>query len=195
MLPGGTRDRIVRMAKVGFPVAALGLLLALLILPLSNATELSFLLSKDKAGLAGERMKIKMARYRGATLAGEPFEIAADSAVQQTSSVPVVVLQGLSAEIERADGLASVTAPAGLYYLETDLLEVSGPVEARGGNGYRLDGQRILVDITKAEVTSAQPVSGEMPIGSFTAQRFEADIRGRRVILDGGVTMRVRGKA
>jgi lipopolysaccharide export system protein LptC len=195
MMPGGPRDRAVRLARFGFPAAAGLLLAALVILPLSRATELSFLLSKDKAGIAGERMRIIAARYKGTTLAGEPFEIAAASAVQKTSTVPVVVLQELSARIERDDGPASVTAPAGLYHLDTDLLEVSGPVQARGGNGYRLDGQRILVDIAKAEVTSAQPVSGEMPIGSFAAGRFEADLRGRRILLDGGVSLRIRGRA
>lgn len=195
MLPGSRKDRVVKLARVGFPLAAFLLMALLLILPLSRVTELSFLLSKDKAGLAGERMRITAARYRGTTREGDPFEIAAASAVQQTSSVPVVLLEGLSARIERPDGPASVTAPAGRYYLEADLLEVSGPVAARGGNGYRLDGDEILVDIGKSEVSSARPVSGEMPIGAFAADRFEADIRGRRIVLEGGVRLKVRGRA
>ncbi len=189
--PGGSRDRVVAVAKVGFPLAAFLLLATLLLIPLNEVRELSFLLSKEAAGDASERLRVTRALYRGATAAGEPFEISAESAVQKTSDVPVVVLRGLAARIQRADGPATVTAPNGFYFLETGLLEVGGPIEIRSSAGYRVDGARLVIDLEANEVESALPVSGELPMGQFEAGGFEADLPGRRVVLTNGARIRL----
>ncbi len=190
-MPGGRRDRLVAAAKIGFPLAAFLLFAALVIMPLNEVRELSFLLSKDAAAEAGERLRVTRASYRGATAAGEPFEISAASAVQKSSDVPVVVLTGLAAQIARADGPATVTAPRGLYFLESGLIEVSGPIAVRSDAGYRVDSERLVVDIEANRVRSDLPVSGTLPMGRFEAGAFEADLPGKRVILTSGVRMRL----
>lgn len=192
MLPGSPRDRRMSVAKLVVPGAAILLMAGLLLWPLSNARELSFLLSKQGSGLASERMRITSASYRGVTAQGEPFEISAQSAVQKSSQVPIVMLSGLSARIEQADGPAVVTAPGGAYHLETSQLEVAGGIEATGAGGYRLDAERVLVDISRDKVTSESPVSGRLPMGDFSARRFEADLPGRRVVLEGAVKLRIQ---
>jgi lipopolysaccharide export system protein LptC len=189
--PGGSRDRVVKAARVGFPLAAFLLFAALVLIPLNEVRELSFLLSKDSAAEAGERLRVTRASYRGTTSAGEPFEISAASAVQKTSEVPVVVLKGLAARIERADGPVTVTAPGGLYFLETGLIEVGGPIEIRSSAGYRVDGEKLIVDLETNHVRSGLPVSGELPMGRFEAGGFEADLPGQRVVLTDGARMRL----
>lgn len=189
--PGGRRDRLVRAAKIGFPLAAFLLFAALVLIPLNEVRELSFLLSKESAGDAGERLRVTRASYRGTTTAGEAFEISAESAVQKTSDVPVVVLQGLAARIERADGPATVSAPRGAYFLEAGRLEVGGPIEVRSGAGYRVDSEMLVIDLDANHVESARPVSGELPMGRFEAGGFEADLAGRRVVLTNGARMRL----
>lgn len=177
------------------PGIAIALLAALLLWPLGNGRELSFLLSKEGSGLASERMRITAASYRGVTAAGEPFEIMADSAVQKSSQIPIVMLSGLSARIEQAAGPATVTAPGGAYHLETSQLEVSGGIEALGAGGYRLDAKEVLVDLAENRVSSTSPVSGRLPMGDFSAKRFEADLPGKRVVLEGAVKLRIQRAA
>ena len=191
MLPGGPRDAVVAAAKLALPIASLVLLAVLIALPLSATQEFSFLLSKDSAMKADERMRVTEATYRGETGSGEPFEIRAASGVQKSSAVPVVLLTELSAQIRRADGLSIVTAPQGEYLIERNQVLIQGPVMARSSSGYSLDGRRILVDIDSNRVTSTDPVSGTLPMGKFSAGSFEADIDGRRVILDERVSMRI----
>ena len=96
MLPGGPRDALVSAAKWVLPAASLALAAVLIVLPMLATQEFSFLLSKDSAARAGERMRMEEATYRGETARGEPFEIMAQSGVQKTSAVPVVVLTGIS---------------------------------------------------------------------------------------------------
>jgi lipopolysaccharide export system protein LptC len=191
MLPGSSRDMVVNAAKWVLPGATLALLAVLVALPLATTQEFSFLLSKDSAARAGERMRVQEASYRGETSRGEPFEIMARSGVQKTSAVPVVVLEGLSAEIRQATGPATVTAPRGEFFIEENRLLVSGPVVARSTSGYSLDADRIEVDINESRVSTDQPVSGQLPMGQFRANRFSADIEGRHVILSGGVSLRI----
>lgn len=191
MLPGGTRDAVIAVAKIALPVASLALLAVLIALPLSATQEFSFLLSKDSAMKAGERMRVTEATYRGETGAGEPFEIRAESGVQKTSAVPVVVLTNLSAQIARADGLSTVTAPQGEFLIDKNQVLIQGPVMARSASGYSIDGSRILVDIDANRITSTDPVSGLLPMGKFASGSFEADIEGRRVILEDRVSMRI----
>ncbi len=189
--PGGSRDRLVKVAKIGFPLAAFLLFAALVLVPLNEVRELSFLLSKDSAAEAGERLRVMQASYRGTTTAGEAFEISAASAVQKSSDVPVVRLRGLAARIERADGPATVTAPGGLYYLETGRIEVGGPIKVRSAAGYRVDGERLIIDLEANQVHSGLPVSGELQMGRFEAGGFEADLPGKRVVLTNGARMRL----
>ena len=191
MLPGGRRDAFVAAVKWGLPVASLLLLVLLLMLPLFANREFSFLLSKDSAGHAGERMRISEARYSGETQAGEPFEITAQSGVQRTSEVPVVVLTGLSARLQQKEGPATVTAPRGEYFINQNRLVVDGPVVARSSSGYSLDGKDIEVDIDKRQVSTSAPVSGSLPMGDFRADSFTADLRGDKVTMQGGVKLRI----
>ncbi len=191
MLPGGPRDLFIATAKWILPLASFVLLVVLVVLPLSARQEFSFLLSKDSAARAGERLRMEEATYRGETSRGEPFEITARSGVQKTSAVPVVVLSGLSARLEQQQGPATVTAPRGEFFIEESRLRVDGPVVARSASGYSLDGKAIDVDISANRVSTTQPVAGTLPMGIFSADSFTADIQGREVRLEGSVKLRI----
>ncbi|MCG2840013.1 LPS export ABC transporter periplasmic protein LptC [Sandaracinobacter sp. RS1-74] len=191
MLPGGPRDAFVAVAKWGFPVASTILFAILVVLPLSATQEFSFLLSKDSAAHAGERMRMQEATYRGETAKGESFEIVAQSGVQKTSAVPVVVMTGLSARLDQQQGPAIVTAPSGEFFIDQNRLLVNGPVEARSASGYSLDGHAIQVDMNSNRVSTQEPVSGTLPMGKFQANAFAADMEGRTVSMTGGVKLRI----
>lgn len=191
MLPGGVRDGFVRTAKWSLPVASAILLAILVALPLAGSREFSFMLSKDTAARSDERMQTKQAVYRGETASGDPFRISAESGVQKTSSVPVVILTGLSAEIVQKQGPAIVTAPRGEYFIDHNRIVVNGPITARSDSGYSLNGERIEVDINTRRVFSNQPVSGTLPIGEFQAQNFSADIMGHSIRMTDGVKLRL----
>ncbi|MFN7175621.1 MAG: LPS export ABC transporter periplasmic protein LptC [Thermaurantiacus sp.] len=191
MLPGSARDTWISVLRVALPAAAVMLFAVILWLPLTANQEFSFLLSKDTTAAAGERLLAQEARYRGETDNGEPFELRAERAVQQTSTVPVVMLTGLSARIERADGEARVTAPSGNYNLDTQMIGISGPVEVRSESGFSLDSAAIIVDLNRRTVTTDEAVTGAVPLGTFRADSFAADIEGRRVVMEGGVRLRM----
>jgi lipopolysaccharide export system protein LptC len=194
-LPGSSRDTIFGVLKWLLPAAAVLVLATIVILPLSKVQEFSFLLAKDKVAMAKERLRLDNAVYRGETARGEPFVISAAGAVQRSSAVPIVELRRLSARLQMADGPATVVAPAGRYFMETDRLQITGPVEMRSANGYSLDSATVDIDLNSRAVLTEAPVTGTLPIGTFRARRMRADIQGRRVVLEGGVHLRIFGRA
>jgi lipopolysaccharide export system protein LptC len=186
--PGSFHDYLVRLLKFGLP-AAIGVLLAYLALaPLAKGPEISFLLDKNKVGTAQEKMRIRSAQYRGQDNLGRPFMVSAGSAVQASSSEPVVQIQGMSAEILLEHGPARITGDRAVYNLETQTVTVAGPVRFQDSRGYRLNAGESTIDLRAQTLTTNQPMAMASPDG----RRVEAagavvDLNERRVMGRGGV--------
>jgi lipopolysaccharide export system protein LptC len=191
-LPGSRHERLMGTLKWLLPVLALLVLAIIVIWPLTKVSEFSFLLAKDNVGMAAERLRIDNAVYRGETQRGEAFVISAASAVQRSSAVPIVELSTLKATLAMAEGPAKVTAPSGRYFMDTDRLQVAGPVRLDSAAGYTLDSQTVDIDLNTRQVRSAEPVTGTLPIGSFSAGNFSGDIQGRQLVMAGGTHLRIK---
>jgi len=184
-LPGGRHDLLIRSLKIGLP-SAVGVLMAYLAMaPLSHNHEVSFLLDKKKVEMAHERMKVLAPRYSGVDSKGRPFVLTTTSAVQRTSKVPIVDIEGMSAQIQLDDGPAQLKADKGRYNLDSQKVDVAGPVVFTGPRGYRLATHDVTADLGEQTLSSQTPVDGTMPLGDFTAGQLKADLPARRVILTG----------
>jgi lipopolysaccharide export system protein LptC len=49
----------------------------------------------------------------------------------------------------------------------------------------------VAIALKTRTIASSGPVSGRMPLGSFTAGRIRADLPSRTVILDGGARLHI----
>ena len=219
--PGSFHDWLVGFLKIALP-AGVGILLAYLALaPLSKGREISFLLDKNKVEVAPERMRVEAARYRGQDSNGRPFLISTQSAVQATSNQPIVDIRQMSASILLNSGPARIVADAARYNLIAQQVNVNGPVQVTGSDGYRIlardvtidmnsqlvnavgpvqatapDGYRIaarnvLVDMNQRSLASRGRVDGSMRLGSFSADRMRANLPNRTVVLDGRARLHI----
>jgi lipopolysaccharide export system protein LptC len=187
--PGGLHDRLMRFLKIALP-AAVGLLLAYLLLsPLSKEKEISFLLDKNKVDTARERLKTQKAEYRGLDDKGRPFSIQAAQAVQAKSSVPVVDIGGMAARIQLEDGPATITADKARYNMDTQKVDVLGPILFTAKDGYRLETRDVALDLNKHTAVSGGGVQGQMRLGKFTADNMTVNLPDRRVVLQGRVRL------
>jgi lipopolysaccharide export system protein LptC len=48
-----------------------------------------------------------------------------------------------------------------------------------------------VVDIDERRMVNNRPISGTMPVGSFSAGRMQVDLRDRRVVLEGRARLRI----
>jgi lipopolysaccharide export system protein LptC len=218
--PGGRHDRLVRLLRVLLP-SIIGALLAILAFsPFSSTRELSFVLDKKQVNMAQERMRITKALYRGEDGKGRPFSLSAGSAVQKSSAEPVIKMSDLSGRIMMADGPASLLAGDGQYDMQKETVRVIGPMSLSAQNGYSLtasnvelgmqtqilrsvgkvsliaDGYQVAssnveVNLPGRRLQSFGPVSGSTKVGSFSANRLQADLNARTVTLSGGAHLRI----
>jgi len=183
--PGGTHDRVIQVLKLLLP-AATGVVLAFLgFSPLEEKQGFSFMLDKTKVEHAEERMRIQSAQYRGQDSRGRPFVLNARSALQQSSSVPVVDITDMRAQITLENGPAELLARQARYDMERDQVDVQGPILFTSADGYRLGTRDVTVDLRQRRMASRGPVAGRMPLGHFTAGRLEVDLPERRAVLSG----------
>ncbi len=189
--PGSSHDRNVRVARVALPAFVGALAAILAIAPLTQRAELSFVLSKDRVAMAKERLRVTEARYRGQDDKGQGFVLNAGSAVQATSREPVVQLGNLSAELSSATGTATITAPRARYNLDSEKLDVNGPLTYESADGYKLSMSNVGADLNTRQLSSASPVTGEMPLGRFSAGNIRADLGARTVTLGGRARLHI----
>ena len=190
-VPGSAHDRLVRLAKIALP-SAVGVLIAVLaVAPLGKHSDVSFILDKKKVETAQERMHVETARYVGADNKGQRFEITANRAVQRSSNVPVVDIWGMFAQLSLENGPLMIGANQGRYDLDTQKVAIDGPVRVAGPDGYRLETRDVLVDLKQRNLHSAGPVAGQMRLGQFQAGQLHADLGERKVVLDGGVRLKI----
>lgn len=190
-IPGGAHDRLVRWTKVALPMAV-GVLVAVLALaPLDRSGDISFILDKKKVDSAPERMRVESARYVGTDDKGQRFEIAANRAVQPTSEVPIVDIEGIFAELALVQGPLKLAAEAGRYNLDQQKMLIGGPIQIIGPDGYSLATRDVSVDFKARKLESAGPVSGRIALGPFEAGKLRADLGERSVTLDGGARLKI----
>ena len=189
--PGSAHDRLVRLSKVALPMAV-GVLVAVLALaPLSQKGDVSFILDKKKVDNAPERMRVEAARYVGTDDKGQRFTISAEHAIQRSSDVPIVDINGMFAQLSLAKGPLSIAANQGRYDLDSQKVAISGPVRVVGPDGYRLETRDVTVDMKQRKLTSAGPVSGQMRLGQFQAGQLQADLGARTVVLNDGARLKI----
>jgi lipopolysaccharide export system protein LptC len=189
--PGSRHDAVIRTTKYGLPVVIVALVILLAIAPFEKRGDVSFILDKNKVDEAKERMRVEQARYVGEDNKGQKFEIVADRAVQQSSNVPVVMVEGMRARLNLARGPLAIAALKGRYDLEQEQMLVDGPIRVVGPDGYRLATRDVRVDLDKRTMESRGPVSGATELGQFQAGRLHADLGERTVSLDHGVRLKI----
>lgn len=189
--PGSSHDKMVRFLGMFLP-AAIGVLVAFLALaPLLRNTEVSFLLDKNQVDIARERMRVTQALYRGQDSEGRPFSLEAGSAVQKSSRNPVVEMNDLAARILLKDGPGVLEAGRGNYNMDTEQVEVVGPVQFSSANGYRMVTRDVDIDLPKRSMVSRGEVTGRLPTGTFRADRLKANLAERTVTLEGRARLRM----
>ena len=190
-VPGSLHDRLVGWTKIALPSAAGALIAILMLAPLDQREDVSFILDKNKVDSAEERMRVEAARYVGSDNKGHRFEIRADRAIQRSSDIPLVDINGMSARVSLPAGPVAIAANRGRYDIDSHRIAIDGPVSVAGPDGYRLRTSDVLVDMKSRQLQSAGQVSGSMRLGTFEANRLRADMGERTVSLNGDVRWKI----
>ncbi len=189
--PGGTLDRFINLLKRTLPIVIAVLVIFLAVAPFTHTAEVSFVLDKNKVDMAGERMKVVEALYRGQDSKGRPFSLKAGSAVQKTSRDPIVNLNDLEGRMQLDTGGALVTAQRGVYNMDTEKVRIDGAVRFESADGYRMTTRDVDIALAERNLRSRGAVEGRIPAGTFRADHLNADLENHTVTLNGGARLRI----
>src|SRR3546814_15643073 len=96
--------------------------------------------------------------------------------------------------IQMRDGPAHIVAKSGLYDMESETVDVDGPVAVRAAGGYALNTRDVQNDLASRPAHSEGPVTGSRPLGTFSADRTDADIGERTVTIGSMARLHKVGK-
>ena len=75
-----------------------------------------------------------------------------NSAIQRSSEIPVVDLQGMFARLAMDQGPLMIVANQGRYNLDTQQIGINGPIRVAGGDGYRIATRDVHVDLKERKL-------------------------------------------
>lgn len=189
--PGGSHDRLVGILGRVLPMAVGVLAAFMVITPLSPRGEVSFLLDRNKVAMIDERLRVDNAMYRGKDNKGQPFSLTAGEAVQRSSTEGIVRMNDLVARILLPEGPAMLSAQGGAFDIAEDVVTVTGPLRLTAADGYNMVASGVAINLKTRRMVGSGGVSGEVPAGTFSANRIEADLPARTVSLDGNARIRM----
>lgn len=189
---GGFYSALVRLMRIGLPVAALGLVAALFLFyrPPGDGNELSYV----DVGKLASGLELKNPRFSGATSAGEPFQVIADRAVPDGPDPNEVELENVRGEILREDGRTTkLTAEAGTMALKSNTVVLTGDVTIVTSDGYEMRTEVLRGDAEAGKLATDGKVRGAGPAGEIIAGRMRAtDREGGVAWFEGGVEVTIR---
>jgi lipopolysaccharide export system protein LptC len=97
----------------------------------------------------------------------------------------------MSARLNQTQGPVLIVANQGRYNLDTQQVAIDGAVKVAGGDGFRLNTSDVTVDLKQRQLASKGPAVGAMRLGQFRANRIQADLGDHKVVMDGGVRLKI----
>jgi lipopolysaccharide export system protein LptC len=187
---GGRHSRRVGRLRFILPVTAVMMLLMVMAWPWLNGGYHGLIMPvfSQVMGEAVDPMRMLKPRYVGHTRKHEAYEVTASSAFLDPRNPNRIRLDQLIAIVERnpADDVR-LSADEGLYYRDRETLDLKGDLELRFGGRYTFKTSEASVFFARGEVVGAAPVTGEGPIGTLAADRFNIREGGDRLRFDGRV--------
>jgi len=179
--------RFVGVTKVLLPTIATAIIALIVVWPELSNQENRFRLGPARIDRSeAENLRMVNARFTGSDTSKRPFTITADAADQATAKSVVIALESPKADIELSNGAwVALTATAGTFNREKQVLELTGGVNLFHDSGYEFRTESAVFDLTAGDATGTEPVAGQGPFGQLQSTGFHIFNRGERVIFTG----------
>ncbi len=139
--------------------------------------------------VAGDLTMVKP-RLTGTDASGNPFVVTADAAVQDAPGSHRARLTNVEADLSlQSGGWLTVSAGEGRLDANTKKLVLSGAIAIYSDSGYELHTPSARVDLAHGIMAGDDTVTGQGPLGTIHADRFELDRNNKQVRLMGHVKM------
>jgi lipopolysaccharide export system protein LptC len=187
----GRHSLMVRMTRIGLPIAVVGSLTTLAAVTYYRPMQVFEKVPvSGKLAVQGSKITMELPRIVGFTRDKRSYELNAETAVQDIASPDIVELQNLRARLEMQDkDVVNVTANSGTYSTKADKVVLRDQVVVTSQQGYKAVLQEATIEMKKGNVVSEHPVNITLPNGWLKSNRMEIVDSGDLVRFDRGVTL------
>jgi len=183
-------SRFVGLMKRALPIAASVLIAAVLIYAFVPRQSDKITMVYQRLAHIENDLAMMKPKLTGTDEKGNPFLITADHAVQDARNPHRARLVNIEADIT-LDHHQWVNANAanGAFDMDAGSLILTGGISIFSDSGYEMHTARGHLDINRGHFDGPVAVSGQGPLGTFRADRFEIDHGTRKINLIGNVHM------
>lgn len=186
-------SHLVSMLKVGLVITIFLMVLALIIWPiLQDSRQKRFTFSFSDIEMDNTPLTPKMInpRLHGVDSQHQPYNILADEITQEDQDH--LRLTHLNADMTLSGNRwVSLLANEGFFTLSTKVLNLNGDVNIFFDDGFELRTNVITVNIPENAAYANQPVQGQGPPGTITANRMQVIEHGNIIRFEGDVTLTI----
>lgn len=187
------RSLLVKRLRIILPAVAVALILALFLNTRRGANDDAFL---EDFALEATPEELRMAnpRFAGVDDEGHPYDITADEALQAPGAREIVELVNPRAITTGIDSKTEVTANAGLFKTEENILDLTNGVtlsHSVGDDIYVFRTPAATVLLRDEMVQSTSGIEGEGEAGTLRADTMRAYNNEGRTVFEGNVSMRI----
>lgn len=187
----GRYSRFVGLMKLVLPMSAVSLAVLVIAWPY---------LTKGQAGLPIAFSSIEVddddsvfmtnARYFGSDANDQPFTVVADTVNRQIDDPDTVQFTLPRAEIQLEDGAwMALAADRGTLLQNVQTLTLEGAVSIFSDEGYHFRTERAQIDLRTSIAHGSDPVAGDGPLGTLSAEGFRLDRSTGTLRFEGGVRL------
>jgi lipopolysaccharide export system protein LptC len=128
----------------------------------------------------GTRVTVDSPKISGLQKNGRPYEVTAQSGIQDTTTPNVVELAGIDAKIGLNDASTlKVTAEHGTYDSSSDHLVMDGSAQIKNDVGYAIFMKTARMDFKTGALISSDPVSVVLQGGTVAANQLDIENDGK----------------
>ena len=181
-------SRLVRFLRFLIPFGAVLAATAIIAIAILDPfRRLSTGLEVASFNLTGSQITMEQPHLRGYKQDMRPYEVNADTALQDLKKPTIMDLMGMKAKIGLADHkLAWIEALQGLYDSAAEKMIVDKPLNIKS-DGYDVQMKSAKVDFKAGNVFTDQAVRVIMSTGTIEADKMEVIDSGRKIVFSGRV--------
>jgi lipopolysaccharide export system protein LptC len=144
-------------------------------------------LSLDSLGISSDKITMEHPRMTGLRRDGKPYDVIAESGVQNPKNPNRTVLTRLNAKLYMADGSETrILGDNGVYDNGAQTLDLSGNVRIKGAN-FTLSLRTMKMDFKSNVFTSSEPVRLDIDNGWVEANGMTSSDNGETITFSGDV--------
>jgi lipopolysaccharide export system protein LptC len=188
---GGRYTRFVALMRIVLPVSAGVLVLLVVIWPQLHQERHKFRLGPGSLTAPdGGGQQALNPRFTGTDKQNRPYNVTADSALQNQEQPDEVMLSFPKADIALKDGSwIALTAERGQFSRQSQMLDLGGDVDLYHDSGFEFRTASARVDLGQSTADGDETVHGQGPFGTVDAEGFRIFESGRRILFTGKAKM------